>query len=63
MIVTWQSVPGVSYFLEQSTNLSASPPFNLLAPSLAGQTNMTSFTDTNAASPMPVFYRVGVNTR
>jgi hypothetical protein len=58
--VTWQSVAGVSYFLERSTNLSASPPFNLLAPNLPGQTNATSFTDTNAARLTPLFYRVGV---
>ena len=29
--VTWQSVAGVSYFLERSTNLWASPPFTPLA--------------------------------
>lgn len=28
--VSWQSVAGVNYFLERSTNLSASPPFTLL---------------------------------
>ena len=57
--VTWQSVEGVSYFLERSTNLSASPPFTLLAPNLPGQPGTTSFTDTNAASLTPLFYRVG----
>ena len=58
--VSWQSVKGVSYFLERSTDLSASPPFSLLAPNLAGQTNTTSFTDTNAAAAPRLFYRVGV---
>jgi hypothetical protein len=32
--VTWQSVTGVNYFLERSTNLWASPPFTLLVPNL-----------------------------
>jgi hypothetical protein len=58
--VTWQSVAGVNYFLERSTNLSASPRFTCLATNLPGQTNTISFTDTNAASPTPLFYRVGV---
>jgi hypothetical protein len=58
--VTWQSVAGVTYFLERSTNLSASPPFNLLAPNLAGQPGATSYTDTNAPPLAPLFYRVGV---
>ncbi len=60
VIVAWQSVPGVNYFLERSMNLSASPPFTLLAPNLLGQTNTTSFTDTNVAHLRPLFYRVGV---
>jgi hypothetical protein len=58
--VTWQSVAGVNYFLERSTNLSASPPFTLLAPNLLGQPGTTSYTDTNAATLAPIFYRVGV---
>jgi len=48
------------YLLERSTNLSASPPFTLLAPSLPGQPGTTTYTDTNAASLAPLFYRVGV---
>ena len=58
--MVWQSVVGVNYFLERSTNLSASPPFTLLAPDLPGQARTTSFTDTNAAGAGPFFYRVGV---
>jgi len=58
--ITWQSVAGVSYYLERSTNLSAGPPFTLLAPSLPGQPGTTTYTDTNAASLAPLFYRVGV---
>ena len=58
--VSWQSVAGVSYFLECSTNLSAIPPFTLLAPNLPGQSGAMTFTDTNAAALAPLFYRVGV---
>ena len=54
------SLAGVNYFLGRSTNLSASPPFTLLAPKLSGQFGTTSFTDTNAARLTPQFYRVGV---
>ncbi|MBN2506373.1 MAG: hypothetical protein JXQ71_06735 [Verrucomicrobia bacterium] len=34
--VSWQSVPGVSYFLECSTNLAATPCFTPLATNLPG---------------------------
>ncbi len=39
--VTWQSVAGVSYFLERSTNLAA--PFMLLATNIVGQAGTTSY--------------------
>ena len=58
--VTWQSVEGVTYSLERSTNLSASPPFTLLATGIPGQPGTTSFTDTNGAGPSLRLYRVGV---
>ena len=57
--VSWQSVAGVDYFLERSTNLWASPPFTPLTTGIPGQAGTTSFTDTNAAPLSPLFYRVG----
>ena len=60
LTVSWQSVAGVNYFLERSTDLSASPPFTLLAPNLPGQPGTTSYADTNAVGTGPFFYRVGV---
>ncbi|MBI5383799.1 MAG: hypothetical protein HZA90_03840, partial [Verrucomicrobia bacterium] len=60
LTVSWQSVAGVNYFLERSTNLGASPPFQPLATNLAGQADTTTFTDTNADGALPHFYRVGV---
>ena len=63
LALTWQSLVGVSYFLERSTNLWANPPFTLLSPNLSGQPGTTSFTDTNAASMAPLFYRVGVKSQ
>ena len=58
--VTWQSVEGVSYLLERSTDLSATPPFVPRATNLPGQPGTTAFTDTNAATQPRLFYRVGV---
>ena len=56
--VCWQSVAEVNYFLERSANLGS--PFTLLATGIPGQAGTTTFTDTNAPSLAPVFYRVGV---
>jgi hypothetical protein len=58
--VTWQSVAGVNYFVERSTNLSATPPFTPLASGIPGQSSTTSYTDTNSVGLAPLFYRVGV---
>src|SRR5438034_11618825 len=59
--VSWQSVAGVSYFLERSTSLSASPAFTPLATNLSGQLGTTTYTDTNAIGAGPWLYRVGVS--
>ena len=61
VIVTWQSVAGVTYFLEWRTNLSSSSSFMLLATNLTGQPDATSFTHTNSMRAPGLFYRVGVN--
>ena len=57
--LTWQSVAGVNYVLECSTNLAATPRFTPLAANLPGQPSTTTYKDTNAAGPGPFFYRVG----
>jgi len=58
--VTWQSVAGVNYFLQRSTNLAS--PFTLLATNVVGQAGTTSCAVTNAAGAGPFFYRVGVQS-
>lgn len=58
--VSWQSVSNRTYFLERATNLKTVPPFSLLTSNIVGQATTTSFTDTNAVSSGPFFYRVGV---
>jgi hypothetical protein len=56
--ISWQSVGGVTYFLERSMSLDS--PFTVVATNLVGQLVTTTFTDTNVASLSPLFYRVGV---
>jgi len=60
ILVQWQSVGGINYFLQRSTNLFDTPPFQPLATNLPGGPGMRTYTDTNPPAQSPVFYRVGV---
>jgi hypothetical protein len=65
--ITWQSVPGMMYFVERATEAAWAPygtnqpaPFTLIATNIAGLSGSTSFADTNATTNLRLFYRVGV---
>jgi hypothetical protein len=58
--LTWSSVTNRSYSLERATELGASPAFSLLRSNIVGQSGTTIFTDTNALTGAPCFYRIRV---
>jgi hypothetical protein len=60
VILAWQSVAGVSYFLERSINLAAPSAFTSVATNITDQVGSTTYIDTNAIGNGPLFYRVGV---
>jgi hypothetical protein len=54
--VTWQSVSGIPYLLQRSTNL----PSFITIQSITGLSGTTSYQDTSATNNVPYLYRVGV---
>jgi hypothetical protein len=62
VIVSWQSVSGKTYYVQRSDDLTALPQFFTVQSNIAGQTNVTSYMDTDAIRSKSSFYRVGVQS-
>ena len=60
LVISWQSVAGVTYTLERCTNLLAVPAFHSLATNIFGQSGITTYRDPTGPGLAPVYYRVSV---
>lgn len=60
LTLIWQSVPGKTYTIQRTTDLSQ--PFKVLNPSVPSGGATTSFTDPAATGLGPYFYRIAVVT-
>lgn len=60
VVVRWQSVSGLSYFLERSSQIGVPSGFATLASNVTATADTTIFSDSNAPGIGPFFYRVGV---
>jgi hypothetical protein len=60
LAVSWQSVGGVNYDLQRSSNLTAQSTFSTIQSNIVGLIGTTGTTDTTATNSGPYFYRVEV---
>lgn len=60
LVLTWESIPSLSYVLEHSAGLLSPFSFSVLELNLPGAVNHTSYTHTNAVEETPRFYRVRI---
>jgi hypothetical protein len=51
--VPWESVSGITHFLQRSTNVGVQPAFTSVQSNVVGQAGTTTFTDPNAAGSGP----------
>jgi len=61
--VAWEGVEGVSYRLERSLDLGASPTFTPLATGIRGSNGTMTFNDGGAADLPAACYRLGVESQ
>jgi hypothetical protein len=60
IVISWQSVPNRTYFLQRSSNANTPITFLTIQSNIIGLVGNTAYEDTNASNRGPFLYRVGV---
>jgi len=60
LALRWQSVCGISYFLQRKTNVRGTPQFSTIQSNIVAESDVTTVLDASATNKGPNFYRVGI---
>jgi hypothetical protein len=60
VVVSWQSVTGLIYYVQRGTNLAVQPAFSTVQSNIFGRVGTQGFIDGTAGGSGTLFYRVGV---
>jgi hypothetical protein len=62
LALRWQSVCGITYFLQRKTNVRGNPQFSTIQSNIVAESDITTVTDASSTNKSSYFYRVGIQS-